>query len=359
MLYNDHVKAEKELQRKIEKLKQEGKDPNLPHKQERPIPPPIRGLQLDGVQSTQGSTSSPPPSRPMIDTVDESFMLLGGQRSDPGDAFNQFWNIMQGMLDNLSQPVAFASVPLGMEDTSIPPKSTPRQDDNSDTEIDEPIFARLSRRIGIGREPPKPSSVSDRRMPLSSDDFEDVDDFLEEDSFYLVPTNPGIPPAVLGRENAKLKSEMESMRKRCEAMERVIQMRKEQDLQLRDSIFQATREAQRALSASTMASRPGVDLSGLNINVPPVPLPGINTGREAQYLRRIKELEEEIRTLRMENEKNKTMITKYKERWEKLKESAKRKKEAKGSGIASVKERIVEEPEAEEELDVGTTSSKP
>lgn len=48
------------------------------------------------------------------------------------------------------------------------------------------------------------------------------------------------------------------------------------------------------------------------------------------------------------------MITKFRERWEKLKESAKRKKEAKvaAEGPASgVRDRIVEEPEAEEELD--------
>lgn len=48
------------------------------------------------------------------------------------------------------------------------------------------------------------------------------------------------------------------------------------------------------------------------------------------------------------------MIVKFRERWEKLKDSAKRKKEAKAaaeSATASVRERIVEEPEAEEELD--------
>lgn len=131
------------------------------------------------------------------------------------------------------------------------------------------------------------------------------------------------------------------------------------------------------MSASTMASRPGVDLSGLNINAQPVPLPGINTSREGQYLRRIKELEEENRALRVENEKNvcfdvslrkkhsndlghqKAMIMKYKERWEKLKESARRKKEAKTSATTSVKERIIEEPEAEEELDTEAKSSNP
>jgi hypothetical protein len=53
----------------------------------------------------------------------------------------------------------------------------------------------------------------------------------------------------------------------------------------------------------------------------------------------------------------KLMITKFRERWEKLKESAKRKKEAKaasadgGSSAGGVKDRIIEEPEAEEALD--------
>lgn len=49
------------------------------------------------------------------------------------------------------------------------------------------------------------------------------------------------------------------------------------------------------------------------------------------------------------------MIVKFRERWEKLKESAKRKKEAKAAAAESitsgVRERIDEEPEAEAELD--------
>ncbi|OBZ75479.1 hypothetical protein A0H81_04532 [Grifola frondosa] len=68
--------------------------------------------------------SSPPLPAPnrMSDsqqTVDESFMLLG-QRSDPGDAFNQFWKITEGMLEHLSQPVAFATAPLAPLDTKGP-----------------------------------------------------------------------------------------------------------------------------------------------------------------------------------------------------------------------------------------------
>jgi hypothetical protein len=93
---------------------------------------------------------------------------------------------MQGMLDNLSQPVAFATVPLGMEDTrtqSGMAKSTLHKkddDDSTDTEIEEPIFARLSRRIGIGLEALKSPSIDTYRTSLSSDDFEDVDELLEK-----------------------------------------------------------------------------------------------------------------------------------------------------------------------------------
>ena len=48
------------------------------------------------------------------------------------------------------------------------------------------------------------------------------------------------------------------------------------------------------------------------------------------------------------------MIARFRERWEKLKESAKRKKDAKAASDATkagVRERIEEEPEAEQELD--------
>lgn len=142
------------------------------------------------------------------------------------------------------------------------------------------------------------------------------------ESFFLIPTGNEASPAALRKENASLKKEVEVMQKRLEATERVLQLRKEQDTQLRDSIFQATREvapahlkrwhvlmdffkAQRAMGASMVVPRSGgLDFSAMNINVPPVPIPGLNSGREAQYARRVKELEEELRGLRMENEKN-------------------------------------------------------
>ncbi|KAF5324941.1 hypothetical protein D9611_004350 [Ephemerocybe angulata] len=388
LLYNKHCKERDDLYRRIEKLKSDGKDPNLPQKSERPstYSNSRPNSQPAPPSSFQGNPHTPqftqPQSRLMSDssnTVDESFMVLGGQRSDPGDAFNQFWSAMQGMLDNLSQPVAFATAPLGPEvipsennasGSQTPPLVHGRRDSSlsSDTDNDEHMLSGWARRIGItsSRErtkskssavKPKAVSQAPKSGSSSMEEFGDGDDFLEEvddlsGSFCLIPS--GSEPAALRKENAQLKAEAAAMAERLSATEKLLRLRKDQDMQLRNSIF----EAQRAISASGILPRvpPGGDINFLNFNkaAVPVPIPSLNAGREAQYSRRIQELEAELRAVRAENEKNKLMITKFRERWEKLKESAKRKKEAKAVADGSapgVKDRIVEEPEAEEELD--------
>lgn len=130
------------------------------------------------------------------------------------------------------------------------------------------------------------------------------------------------------------------------------------------------------MAASTTLANPSVQsmmsLAGLNINNNPQPVGGRD--REGQLLKKIRELEDEVRGVRAENEKHvssnkrnldleqplltpyrlgvqKAMIAKFRERWERLKESAKRKKSAKAAGAtdsSSVRERIDEDPEAEE-----------
>lgn len=81
-------------------------------------------------------------------------------------------------------------------------------------------------------------------------------------------------------------------------------------MQLRDSIVMARQHAQKAMGASAIQQRPGqkMDFSSFNINVPPVPTPVVtlNPVRDRdvpQLLRRVRELEEELRNVRSENEK--------------------------------------------------------
>lgn len=61
-------------------------------------------------------------------------------------------------------------------------------------------------------------------------------------SFFVVPTGSEASPAVLKKENATLRVEISTLKNRLEETERVLKLRREQDLHLRDSIFQATRE---------------------------------------------------------------------------------------------------------------------
>ncbi|PIL23806.1 hypothetical protein GSI_13557 [Ganoderma sinense ZZ0214-1] len=389
MLHNEHMKMGKDLQRRIAKLKEENKDPSLPQK---PARAPSTGPSTSVSPPLPHSAPSPPPQlqnklSESQQTVDESFMLLG-QRSDPGDAFHQFWKATEGMLEHLSRPVAFATAPLAPEDPSL--NRARNGSWSSDTDLEDPISKKISRGINLvkaahsrmltrydssatGSEtdavsasgpstfppPPQPSHAFD----LHDDWDDDVRAFEDDDmadSFCMIPAKGDPSVASLKEENATLKAELEKQRQQFVNMEAALKARQEQDQQLRDSIMIARKEAHRAMMSSTVIQRPTpttpVDIASLNINVPvPSPVPAAvaaaNAGRERdpQLVRRVRELEEEVRNLRTENEKQKAMIVRFRERWEKLKESAKRKKEAKTAAETTnvVAQRIEEDPEAE------------
>ncbi|EGO21518.1 hypothetical protein SERLADRAFT_473969 [Serpula lacrymans var. lacrymans S7.9] len=364
MLYNEHLKAGKELQRKIAKLREDNQDPTMPQKAS---PPGTNMHPVAGSIATPYAphpTPSPPPyARGLArladsqNNVDESFMVLG-QRSDPGDAFNNFWKIMEGMLDNLSQPVAFATAPLGVEANS--PRKGLRKDgsSSSDTDNEDSLISRTLRNTGVDLKRNSRQQIG-LREETDEEVLADEGDELSE-SFCLISSGSEPSTSTLKKENEMLKLEVEATQKRLAASEKVLQMRKDQDQQLRDSIVMARHQAQRAMGASVIQQRPGqaVDLSSLNINLPVVPSPmtALNTGRdrEAQLLRRIRELEEEVRLVRTDNDKQKAVIARFRDRWEKLKESAKRKKDAKAAAELAkmgARERIEEEPEGDLELD--------
>ncbi|KAH9998973.1 hypothetical protein BJV77DRAFT_978295 [Russula vinacea] len=363
MLHNEHTRTAKELQRRIAALREEGIDPTLPQKPIPPRPSPA------SVPTAQGSSASPlalPKERLPDSQVDESFMLLG-QQSDAGDAFNTFWKAME-QLDHVAQPLAIPQRELGRNgsyssDTDTEGSSRNRRtflggrskaqspDSTSPTTVDD----------AYGPDAAKPSPLKQSVIDLRSE-FDEIaeEDYDSSDSFYFIPSKSEPSQPALKEENNILRSELEGMQKRLENAERMLKLRQEQDQQLRENIAVARREAHRAMGASMHAAqRTGqstFDLASLNLNLVPAPPPVVpistNRDREAQLSRRVKELEEELRGMRVENEKQKAMIAKFRERWDKLKESAKRKREAKAAAEAHsgpVHERIDEDPEAEAE----------
>jgi hypothetical protein len=59
------------------------------------------------------------------------------------------------------------------------------------------------------------------------------------ESFYMIPSDSEPSRSDLKKENTSLKQELEAMSKRLTAAERIMQLRKEQDQQLRESIVMA------------------------------------------------------------------------------------------------------------------------
>ena len=94
---------------------------------------------------------------------------------------------MQGMLDNLSQPVAFATAPLGPEPSGS--ATPPRQQDSSlssDTDNDEHMLSKWTRKIGIRGEKTKSKKVESISSSFHDDDY---DDFLEGGGCPIVRTS--------------------------------------------------------------------------------------------------------------------------------------------------------------------------
>ncbi|KAF9792341.1 hypothetical protein BJ322DRAFT_1102857 [Thelephora terrestris] len=343
MLYNEHAKSAKDVQRKIAKLREENKDPSLPQNvphTHTPIIPPVPG---------PSSSPTPQTRNRMVDsqnTGDESFMLLG-QRSEPGDIlFNQFWKVTTDLLENISQPVAFASAPI-----RYPP--IPRKETGSavEFEADRGIASRLS---GFSKRLVDTSyqiaTGTQRAQATSSSLQDDLDEVLVDDdddlaeSFFVIPS--GDEKQKLRKENSALKAEISTLRDQLSEMNVVLKMRQDKDNALRDNILHARREAQRVMTASVVGQQTPrqlapPDLGSLSIT------PSTTRDREAQLNKRIKELEEDIKVVKAENESQKQMIVRFRERWAQLKESMKRKKEAKAAAAAAsspVREKIVEDP---------------
>lgn len=77
------------------------------------------------------------------------------------------------------------------------------------------------------------------------------DDLSE--SFLVIPS--GSEPVELKKQNAALKVELANMHKQLEMADKMLLLREKQDQQLRNSIYQATREVRQQLSAHPLPTR--------------------------------------------------------------------------------------------------------
>jgi hypothetical protein len=246
LLHDEHTKKAQELDRKVARLIQDGKDPNLPQ----PLP-------SIATPSSPLASESDSGLRDAVGPIEESFMLLG-QKNELNSSFAQFWKILEGMLDHLSQPVAFATAPLHSPKNEKP---TPTSNTQDGTSGHRQFFEY----------PPAPSSskFGTFASPISHDPVDDnsadMDDSWEVDSdgrrfFYLCyllqpyraesfqmvgadtkPTDsPAITKAPSKGDSNELGEKLQQAQLRIIELEKHLKERMIHEHQLRDSIMQVS-----------------------------------------------------------------------------------------------------------------------
>ncbi|GAB1517155.1 hypothetical protein RhiTH_000199 [Rhizoctonia solani] len=377
LMHEDHLKLSRDAQRaKQERTRQQQQQQAHQHQTSNRSSELEATITIDQAPRRMGDSTSS-----VEHTIEDSYMMLGGRPGEHNEAFDQFWKNLEGMLENLSQPAAFATAPLAGTSPVSRDKDAVGDDDDEGDESDassndsfciidgkdDPFAPQTPKSASFGSSANSSPSASKRYKKTS------VPDPSKARSAY--PPPPRIQQ--LETENAALKSELERAVMRANTAERTLRQRAGQELALRESILSVRREAQRAMSATTAAlrtpsfagpppSRAQTFIASQNLTapvspavpapavvpapVPPVPVPAVKLPDVSSP--RIAELEEEVRQLKVENEKLKAQTTKYRERWEKIKESAKRKRAAKGqletSSTANVTIPEEQEPEGEQ-----------
>ncbi|KAF8333990.1 uncharacterized protein EI90DRAFT_3121363 [Cantharellus anzutake] len=300
-------------------------------------------LSHDDNSHTQSPGLSPSNSHLMHDShttekmVDGSYMFLGDGQ-EPQDSFTIFFKAIEGMLDKFSQPIAFATAPLvsGSSRTCNSPQKVK-------------------------------SNVQSESTPIDTDGYESED---SDSSFYMIDPALSIPDSASGSQfqyppplfqssssktgTLRAKEAGSHLLQTENKLEDVLRAREQQQKAMRDSIMMVKREAQRAMAASANLGRSVLPqppqalqaslMGQANPSYMPIPLPRphqvspekpvapitpavpiLDPALDMQTLRRMQDLETQIQTLKNENEQQKAQISRYRQRWAKLKENAKRK----------------------------------
>ncbi|WVO23425.1 uncharacterized protein IAS62_004778 [Cryptococcus decagattii] len=307
--------------------------PNLPNSQ----PDSAAALSPSDVLSPLQSSSS------SSEAPEESYVHFGAP-PDITDPFSRFWAMLDNMLEDISNPIAFASAPLDTLGPATPQPKKPQE-----------------KRSNKGGKEEKRKEESSSPSPT--------------DSFYLVhpkgkmtpegsedgdkprgnPAPLAKTPEELSLENASLRHSLDTLASHTQSLEQTNRLLKiqleERDKKLLAAMAGVKKEAARAkqgqeLWRSQIMAGSILPVRASRIDGSPISsVPGLKDGPGSDSIalrKRIKELEEEVRTLKVESEKQKNHIEKYKEKFEKLKANARAKKEAKLAAAAAAAKATVQ-----------------
>ncbi|KAI8069195.1 hypothetical protein BC940DRAFT_298123 [Gongronella butleri] len=317
LLIATHTRKAKEIQRKWQKQQMEKTSATTtPAAHAGPM---IHPADLDMqalMQALPAHDTNDHPAKRAFDAshhgIGESYALLstGEEEEDAADPFNRFLKVVETLMDQLSNPVAFATAPLNEDDMPTP----------------------YQQRF-LANDPLIPNDDGSNAMA---------------ESFFMVPDHPETKPSAntsasssehdndhLQVENEHLKRQVDQLTRRLRSLEKTAEeshMLKSSILQFRNDVQrQAKRIMQSHDPASLRSSVAFGPLTGSAIHptvqsYPRPPPLNANGASNAELVSRIKELEDENKRLKDQNEKQQLLMNKYRERWEKLKESAKKRR---------------------------------
>ncbi|KAH8554669.1 hypothetical protein BGW37DRAFT_480606 [Umbelopsis sp. PMI_123] len=253
-------------------------------------------------------------------TIDESYALLNDQNDDDSDPFNKFWNAVETLVQKLSNPVAFASVPLNEEDN---PKA-----------LMEESSAYAAQQGGLSK------------LPIQHQ----IEASMMESFFVVQPQTPSGPKITIdgagnagsseapigsktieeyAMENKQLKNTVDKLSRQVSYWKKAAEegnVLKSSIIQFRNDVEKQAkriRQSQESMKSSMINGQYG---AASILSKPTKPSEGSSVSSTTSPQARIKELEDEVMALRLEYNRQKDLMGKYKERWEKLKESAKKRR---------------------------------
>ncbi|WRT63468.1 uncharacterized protein IL334_000373 [Kwoniella shivajii] len=298
--------------------------------------PSVEPPSLSPLYSSSSTSSS------TFSSTEESFIHFGSP-PDSLDPFSRFWGMLENMIEEVSGPVMFATAPVNQPTVDIPTEAKVKGDRASQEHLktkgkgkgkgkaddDEESFYVVKKGKGKGKETNSQSSESEDELKGRQSN-----------------TGPSKTAEELSFENESLKTSLDSLASHAQSLEmsnRNLQMQlEEREKGLKVIMEGLKREAGRVkagqevwksqiLAGSLIAPGPGpgsIPASTTRI-VPTSTISGSIPSKDDSSKKRIKELEDEVRQLKNDNEKQKSQIDRYKERFEKIKSNAKAKKEAK------------------------------
>ncbi|CAO3586512.1 unnamed protein product [Absidia cylindrospora] len=248
--------------------------------------------------------------------IGESYALLSADNydddDDASDPFNKFLRVVETLVDQLSNPVAFASAPLNEDDI--------------------PTAYQLKLLIADDPNSPPPDSDNDNIMDAST----------MTESFFFVPDNQddatlSSSSAFNGHDMDTLSMQNDQLRRRAEQLSRQVQLLEKtaaESNMLKSSILQFRNDVQRqakriiqnhestSMRSSSVAllGSSGINTGATHNSYPRHPgLSQPTNGNTAELVTRLKDKEDENKRLQDQLSKQQVLMNKYRERWEKLK----------------------------------------